>query len=158
MEKVFEDWKKGTTRADFKAEYPIHLNGVETLAGAARATAKRLNMSAKESEELAKRYKSYPRELSGAGVKPVPPVLFSVSKTSEDHTPEKYKNFVLPAFAAMKPPPKVRLVQFDAGVHSYTSSEPGLPLGLAPAVARLWNDAIMGGYYLDTGAERAVLK
>jgi hypothetical protein len=42
----------------------------------------------------------------------------------------------------------VRLVEFDSGTHFYAAPEPGLPVGLAPAVVKLWYDAIMQGYYL----------
>ena len=47
----------------------------------------------------------------------------------------------------MDPPPKVNFVPFGAGIHEFFKPEPGLPLGIAPAVAQLWYDAIMGGYY-----------
>ena len=147
MERVFEKWASGTTSPLFKAEYPIHLNGVESLAGAAQATAGRLKLGPQATNQLVRHFKSYTRELSGKGVKPVPPVLFSVTASSADHTVEKYQNIVLPMFAAMTPAPKVRFVPFRAGVHSYTRQEPGLPLGVAPAVAQLWYDAIMGGYF-----------
>ena len=52
-------------------------------------------------------------------------------------------------YAAMDPPPKVRLVEFKAGTHGYSNPEPDLPMGVMPAVAKLWYDAIMNGYYLD---------
>ncbi|MBI4481896.1 MAG: hypothetical protein HY652_03300 [Acidobacteria bacterium] len=39
--------------------------------------------------------------------------------------------------------------QFDAGVHGYTQPEPGLPMGVASAAAKLWYDAVMSGYYAD---------
>ena len=54
-------------------------------------------------------------------------------------------------FAAMKPAPTVRLVEFDSGTHFYAAPEPGLPVGLAPAVVKLWYDAIMQGYYMRDG-------
>ena len=149
MEEVHQDWERGTTLPQFKAEYPIHLNGVESLAGAAQATATRLNLSAGERNELVRQYKAYTRELAGAGIKPVPPVLLSISGTSRDHTLEKYNQIILPMFAAMKPAPKTHLVQFGAGVHGYERPEPGLPKGIAPAVFQLFYDALMGGYYED---------
>ena len=92
-------------------------------------------------------YKGYTRELTGEGVKPVPPVLLSISGTSRDHTLEKYNRIVLPMFAAMQPAPKTNLTQFGAGVHGYERPEPGLPKGIAPAVFQLFHDALMGGYY-----------
>ena len=147
MEQVLESYQRGTTGPRFKAEYPVHLNGVESLIAAARATAERLDLNAEETAELVRRYRSYPRELSGPGVKPVPPVLFSIAQKSMDHTYEGYTQIVLPMFTAMNPAPKVHLVPFEAGVHSYSRVEPDLPMGLAPAMVQLWHDAIMGGYY-----------
>ena len=147
MEEVLEDWEQGTRLPQFKAEYPIHLNGVESLAGAAQATAGRLNLSAGDRNDLVLQYKGYTRELTGEGVKPVPPVLLSISGTSRDHTLEKYNRIVLPMFAAMQPAPKTHLTQFGAGVHGYERPEPGLPKGIAPAVFQLFYDALMGGYY-----------
>ena len=147
MEQVLESYQRGTTGPRFKAEYPVHLNGVESLIAAARATAERLDLNSEETAELVRRYRGYPRELSGPGVKPVPPVLFSIAQKSKDHTYEGYTQIVLPMFTAMNPEPKVHLVPFEAGVHSYSRAEPDLPMGLAPAMVQLWHDAIMGGYY-----------
>ena len=147
MEQVLESYQRGTTGPRFKAEYPVHLNGVESLIAAARATAERLDLNSEETAELVRRYRGYPRELSGPGVKPVPPVLFSIAQKSKDHTYEGYTQIVLPMFTAMNPEPKVHLVPFEAGVHSYSRAEPELPMGLAPAMVQLWHDAIMGGYY-----------
>ncbi len=147
MEEVHENWEQGTRLPQFKAEYPIHLNGVESLAGAAQVTAGRLKLSPQERNKLVEQYKGYTRELSGPGVKPVPPLLLSISGTSRDHTLEKYNQIILPMFAAMKPPPKTYLTKFLAGVHGYERPEPGLPKGIAPAVFQLFYDALMGGYY-----------
>ena len=104
-------------------------------------------MNVQETADLVRRYHNYTRELKGQDVKPVPPVLFSIAQKSPDHTVEGYTNIVLPMFAAMDPAPKVRLVPFEAGYHGYSRAEPDLPMGLAPAAVRMWNDAIMGGYY-----------
>jgi len=147
MEQVLENYETTTARARFKAEYPVHLNGSESLIAAARATAEHLSLNEKETEDLVHRYRSYPRELSGKGVKPVPPILFSIAEKSKDHTFEGYTKIVLPMFAAMDPAPKVHLVPFEAGVHSYSRAEPDLPMGLAPAMVKMWHDAIMGGYF-----------
>ena len=97
--------------------------------------------------ELVRHYKGYTRELSGKGVRPFPPTILGAAHSSRDHSPEIYREVILPMFAAMDPPPKVSWVPFGAGVHSYSRAEPDLPLGIAPAVAQLWYDAIMGGYY-----------
>ncbi len=149
MEEVLEAWKRGTTSPQFKAEYMVHLNGVEALTEAAQATAQRLALGSEETEKLVGQYLGYARELWGQGVTPVPPVLFSISKYSKDHTFEGYSERVLPAFAAMEPTPKVTLTRFDAGYHGWSRAEPGLPMGLVPAVIKLWYEAIMEGYYLQ---------
>jgi len=149
MEEIYGDWEKGTTLPQFKAEYPIHLNGVESLAAAAQAVGTRLSLTAGERNDLVRQYKGYTRELAGEGVKPVPPVLLSISGTSRDHTLERYNRIILPMFAAMNPAPKTHLVQFGAGVHGYERPEPGLPKGIAPAVFQLFYDALMGGFYED---------
>ncbi len=148
MERVFENWQSTTYKPLFKAEYPIHLNGVEALAASAQATAGRLKMTPQETDDLVRHYKNYTRELSGEGVRPFPPAILGTAQTSRDHSPEIYQEVVLPMFAAMEPPPKVSWVRFGAGVHGWDDTpEPDLPLGLAPAVAQLWYAAIMGGYY-----------
>lgn len=149
MEQVLESYQRSTTSPRFKAEYPVHLNGVEALIAAARATAERLSLDTEETAEMISRYRSYPRELSGVDDKPVPPVLFSIAQKSKDHTYEGYTQIVLPMFDAMNRAPKVRLVLFEAGYHSYSRPEPDLPMGLAPAMVQLWHDAIMGGYYSE---------
>ncbi len=149
MERVFEEWQKDTYKPLFKAEYPIHLNGIEALAASAQATARRLNLSAAETNELVRQYKGYTRELSGEGVRPFPPAILGAAHSSRDHSPEVYREVILPMFAAMDPPPKVSWVHFGAGVHRYFRPEPDLPLGVAPAVTQLWYDAIMGGYYQE---------
>ena len=151
-----ERWERATHTPKFKAEYPIHLNGVESLAAAAQATASRLKLSAQETNQLVEQYKGYTRELSSPGGKPVPPLLLSISGTSRDHTLEKYNQIVLPMFADMKPPPKTHLTQFLAGFHGYETPEPGLPKGIAPAVFKLFYDALMGGYYEDYARRWAV--
>ena len=147
MERVFARWERDTYKPLFKAEYPIHLNGVEALAAAAQATARRLDLSAGETEELVRQYKGYTRELSGEGVSPFPPAILGTALSSRDHSPKIYQEVVLPMFAAMDPAPKVHLVRFGAGVHTFFASERDLPLGVAPAVAQLWYEAIMEGYY-----------
>lgn len=85
--------------------------------------------------------------MSGDGEKPVPPVLFTLTKNSHDHTPKVYEEIVLPAFRAMKPAPKTNLVKLGAGLHGYTTPEDELPMGVLPAVAQMWDDAIKAGYF-----------
>ena len=148
MEEVFEDWDKGKSKPQFKAEYIFTHSGIKQLTEAARVTAKRLNLSPEETEALVKRYVGYTRELTGPGIKPVPPILYNIAKDSRDHSPEVYQEVILPMCAAMNPAPKVRVVQYGAGVHSYMKREKDLPLGIGPAVIKVWHDAIMGRYFL----------
>jgi hypothetical protein len=149
MDRVFDRWEKGKTQPNFKAEGPIHFGSVHQLANAARATSIRLDLNRKQSEELVNQYINYSRELRGLDVKPVPPVIFGIAQASADHTLEKYRQVTLPMYAAMDPPPKVSVIQFNAGVHGYTSPGPNLPMGPFPSVAKLWRDAIMNGYFLE---------
>lgn len=155
MDEVMDAWKKASVEPYFKAEYIVHHNGVESLKAAANATAERLKLGPSERERLMSRYVDYTRELSGAGVKPVPTVLFTLTKNSHDHTPKVYEEIVLPAFRAMKPAPKVALVKLGAGLHGYTTPEDRLPMGVLPAVAKMWADAIQAGYFSGrTGGSR----
>ena len=85
--------------------------------------------------------------MSGPGAKPVPPFLFGISKNSRDHSPEVYKEVVVPMFKAMKPTPRVDVVHFESGVHCIWEPEADLPMGIAPAVIMSWDDAIKGGYF-----------
>ncbi len=147
MDKVFERWERGKAQPNFKAEGPVHFGSVHQLANAARATAKRLKLGQEETEALVRQYISYSRELQGANVKPVPPIIFGVAQASADHMYERYQQVTLPMFAAMDPPPKVRVIQFMAGTHGYSSPQPDLPMGTFPSVAKLWRDAILGGYF-----------
>ncbi len=147
VEDMFALWDKSKDSPNFKAEYPIHYGVTKSLTEAARVTAKRLNMTPQETEALVDRYIGYSRELSGPGVKPVPPLLLILAKHSRDHTLDVYQKWVVPMFEAMKPPAKVRLVQFNAGKHSYMAREKDLPMGLGPAAVKLWHDAMMNGYY-----------
>jgi hypothetical protein len=149
MEEVLEAWEKVKGRPQFKAEYIITHNIVPSLTKAAQVSARRLSMNAEETEALIKHYLGLCREITGPDAKPVPPFLFILAKNSRDHSPEAYQEIVLPMFAAMNPAPKVRVVHFGAGVHTYTKPEKGLPMGIAPAVAQFYFDAITGGYYLQ---------
>ena len=149
MEEVFEDWESEKHEPQFKAEYIITRNGVKQLREAAEVTAKRMSMNASDTEALVKRFISYTRELAGPGVKPVPPILYNIAKDSRDHSSDAYKEVILPMLSAMSPPPKVRVVEYGAGVHGYTKAEKDLPLGIAPAVTKVWYDAIVGGFFVS---------
>ena len=147
MEDVFAEWERRKHTPSIKAQHTIQFNAVEALEAGARATALRLGLSGAATEELVEHFRGYPRELGGPGVKPVPPLIYGLTRGSRDHTPERYRGVLLPALAAMQPPPKVRLVLFGAGVHGYMKAEPDLPRGIGPAVAKLWDTAITEGYY-----------
>jgi hypothetical protein len=148
MEEVFADWEKRKHLPCIKAQHFVQFAAFDALAEAARASAKRLAMNAEETEALVERFTGYPKELPSPGVKPVPPLLYGITKGSRDHTEHRYKNILLPMLARMDPPPKARVVPFQAGVHGYMRPEPDLPKGIGPAIATFWDDAITGGYYL----------
>jgi len=147
MDRVFASWERGKSAPNFKAEGPIHFGSVHQLANAARATAKRLELNNADTEALVHHYINYSRELRGAAVKPVPPILFGIAQSSADHMYERYQQVTLPMFAAMDPPPKTRVIQFLGGTHGYSSPQQDLPMGTFPSVAKLWRDAILGGYF-----------
>jgi hypothetical protein len=147
MEEVQERWDRSRTRPNFKAEYILHYGSVPALTESAHVVARRLELGEAARAELVARYVGYARELDGPAVKPVPPILLGVAKNSRDHRPEIYRDIVLPAFAGMRPAPKVRLVCFEAGSHAYERAEPDLPMGLVPAVTQLWDEAIREGFY-----------
>jgi hypothetical protein len=148
MEEILDAWEIARNRPQFKAEYMITHNIVGALAEAARAAAARLRMDTAEAETLVAHYLGYTRELKGPAAKPVPPFLFVISKDSRDHSPEVYREVIIPMFAAMQPAPRVALTRFGAGVHTYTKPEPGLPVGIAPAAAQLYVQAIQEGFFV----------
>jgi len=148
MEEVLDYWARTKSRPQFKAEYIITHNIRSSLEAAARAVATRLKMSPQETDALIAHYLGYPYPQTGPSAKPVPPVLFVIAKDSRDHSPEVYREVVLPMFAKLDPAPKVRLTRFGAGVHVYQKSEPELPLGIAPPVAEFYVDAIQQGYFV----------
>ena len=148
MEDVFDAWQKGVHLPQFKAEYPLHYANLATMTEAAKAAAKRLAMNEDETDALAAQYRGYCHELRGPDARRVPPILLSICKHSRDHTDEAYRDVVTPMFAAMDPAPKVNVVRLGIGTHGYGKPEEGLPMGLVPSVAKMWHDAIMGGYYV----------
>src|SRR5262245_24904297 len=148
MEEILDWWDQTKARPQFKAEYIITHNIRDSLEAAARAAAARLKMSDVDTAALVKHYLGFPYPQSGPGTKPVPPVLFCISKDSRDHSPDVYREVVLPMFAKLDLPPKVRLTQWGAGVHTYHKAEPGLPLGIAPPVVELCVRAIEEGYFV----------
>jgi hypothetical protein len=148
MEEIFDAWDTAKKRPQFKAEYMITHNIVGALEQAARVAAGRLKLSDEETEKLVAHYLGFTRPLTGPGQKPVPPFLFVISKDSRDHSPEVYREVIIPMFEAMTPAPRVHVTRFMAGVHTYTKPEPGLPVGIAPAAAQFYHDAITGGFFV----------
>jgi hypothetical protein len=148
IELAFERWETAKKRPNFKAEDFIHKNSISALGGAARVAAARLKLSERDSDALVQRYLGYTRELSGPGVKPVPNFI-SIHGINDDTVTLARCERALPLFASFNPAPKVRSVSLGAGVHSWGWTSEQLPQGIAPAVAKLWHDAIMNGYFTD---------
>jgi hypothetical protein len=148
MEDVFEAWERTKRLPQFKAEYLITYGCARQLGDGARATAERLGMSPAETDALVRRFESYGVPLSGPDARPLPPLLYAVAKGSRDHTVERYREVVLPTYAALDPAPRTSLTVFQAGVHGYEKPEEDLPAGVLPAVATLWDTAIANGFYL----------
>lgn len=147
MEEVHAEWEKGTTQPHFKAENILHFDNAAAIENAARATAERMRLDAEGTETLVERYLGYLRGVTGPDAKPVPPLILIITKNSRDHAEDIYREVYLPEYAKFDPPPKIRLYQFDAGIHGYSAPEEGLPMGVAPAGIKLWYDAIMSGFF-----------
>ena len=147
IELTFERWEKSKRRPNFKAEDFVHKNSVKALEAAARAAAARLQLSQKDTDALVQRYLGYTRELSGPGVKPVPPFL-SLHGINDDTVTLARCDRSLALFAHLNPTPKVRCVSIGAGVHTWSYTESELPHGIATPVAKLWHDAITNGFFL----------
>ncbi len=149
MEELFDKWESARRRPQFKAEYIVTHNIEQSLKEAAITSAERLGMTASETDRLVDRFIGYTRELSGEGVKPVPPFYFIITKDSRDHSPEVYDEVILPMFARMSPAPRTALTRLGAGVHTYTTPEPGLPEGVTPVAVSLFVDAVKQGFFHD---------
>ncbi len=147
MEEVLEAWDVAKARPQFKAEYMVTHNILGALREAATVSAARLGLDAAGRDALIARFTGYTRPTEGG--KRVPPFLFVISKDSRDHSPEVYAEVILPMFAAMSPAPRVAVTRMMAGVHTYTKPEPELPMGIAPAAARYYMDAIKGGFFIQ---------
>jgi hypothetical protein len=148
MEDILGFWDRNKKRAQFKCEYLITHNVINSLEEGARVTAQRLGLSVKDTEALVGHYIGLTRELVGKDVKRVPNVLFGITKDSRDHSPEVYEEAILPRWAAMNPAPLCTVTQFGAGIHNYMTAEEDLPLGVGPAVFTTWDEAIKGGYFI----------
>ncbi len=147
MEDVFDEWALSTRYPQFKAEYIVHYAAAPALEAAARVTSERMRLGTRATEEMIAHYIGLGRELSGPGAKPVPPLLLAITAFSRDHTAERYRDIVVPAYRTMRPAPKISVVQFGAGIHSYWLPEEGLPMGTLPAVVEMWDQSIAGGYF-----------
>ncbi|HEX2227558.1 MAG TPA: hypothetical protein VHM64_10470 [Candidatus Binatia bacterium] len=148
IEMTFERWETAKKRPNFKAEDFVHKNSLKALEAAARAAAARLRLSNLETDALVQRYWGYTRERSGRREKPVPPFL-SIHGIDDDTVTLKRCQRSLPLFAQLNPAPKVSAVSLGAGVHTWGWTDDKLPQGIVPAVAKLWYDAIMNGYFLE---------
>jgi hypothetical protein len=113
-------------------------------------TAKRLGLNKEETEALVKQFVGYTHEMSGPGVKPVPPYFQIITKASRFHEPKFYSETAMPMFAAMNPPAKTRVVQVNAGKHMYMEKEEEIfPEGMCHVACKLCFEAIMSGYFAD---------
>ncbi len=149
IEDILEGWATEKLRPQFKAEFVITHNVTASLKAAARAAARRLGLGRKETTALINRYLDYGRYRTGPAARPVPPVLFVNSCYSRDNSEEVFNEVVMPELRAMVPPVKTRLVMIDASSHLYMEPDgDDLPFGMAPVAARLFHDAIQGGYFL----------
>jgi hypothetical protein len=147
MEEIFDEWSRQLARPLFKCEYIITHAITESLTMAAQTTAERLGLDAAGTAALVERYIGYTHELRGPDVKPVPPILFGISRNSRDHSYEVYTEVIMPLFAEMDPAPRMALQHFQAGVHKLWTAEDELPLGIMPAVAKSWHDAVTKGFF-----------
>ena len=147
MEEVLEQWERERDLPQFKAEYIVTHDIRASLEAAARAAAARLGLDEAATHALVGRYLGYARPLEGPGAKPVPDVLFAIAKDSPDHSPEVYREVVVPRLVALSPAPRVSVTRFEAGTHFYERPEPGLPLGIVPGIAQLFADALANGFF-----------
>ena len=147
IEDVMAQWEAEKDLPQFKAEYIVTHNIVGSLEAAARTAARRLGLSTEDTAALVARYLGYAQPLRGPDAKKVPNVLFAIAKDSPDHSPEVYREVVMPQLAALDPAPQMTLTRFEAGTHFYEREEPGLPLGIVPGVAELFADALQQDFF-----------
>jgi len=149
MEEILDGWGEERLRPQFKAEFPVTHNVSGTLAAAARVAARRLKMGRAETRALVERYLDYGRYREGPGAQAVPPILFVNSRLSRDNSEEVFRAVVMPMLGALKPAPRVHLTMVDAGSHIYMEADgPKLPQGIAPVAAKLFDDAVRGGFFV----------
>jgi hypothetical protein len=149
MEEVLGEWAAARGRPQFKAEFVVTHNVVPSLTAAARAAARRLGLGRAETQALVERYRDFGRYRQGAGERPVPPQLFINSRYSRDNSEEVFREVVLPMLAELKPAPRTHLTMLDAGSHIYMEPDgPDLPRGIAPVAAKLFDQAVRGGFFV----------
>ena len=107
-----------------------------------------MRCSEADAEWLVAQFRGYPLPVPTPPARPVPPLLYGLTRGSRDHTPERYTRVVLPSYQELDPAPRVGLVRFQARVHGYEKPEDDLPRGVLPAVLSIWDTAIQRGYYL----------
>lgn len=148
MEEVFEAWDERKPFGGIKCQQPVHFGAVKILEDAARAISSHLGYGPSEEQALVEHYRDYVMPLQGDDASPLPPLLYAIAGNSRDHQPAKYREVYLPVLEALDRPPKVRFVEYANGAHVYWKPEEGLPQGIMPSVARLWDEAIRSGYYV----------
>ena len=149
MEEVHAWWDEEKCRPQFKAEYIITHNIQASLVAAGTVTAQRLGLSGAKAENLIATYKGLPHPLSVEKGKRVPNILFAIAKDSRDHSPEVYREVVVPLMTSIDPTPRVSVSKFDASTHFYFRAEKDLPLGIGPAVAEHFHAGMTNGYFLQ---------
>ena len=152
MEQIFEAWNNVKRFPQFKAENWYHNRTPSCLIEAANVAAAFQKLDREATAALVQEYLDYGVPLEGPNVKPVPPILHAINAFSRDHTPENYRT-IAEKYAALDRPPKFNVIEFGTGVHSYWRTEEGLPLGVCPAVVKIWHDAIMNGYFDAEGQQ-----
>lgn len=146
MEELFALWDASKRAPQFKAENWYHNRTVSCLTEAARVAAGHQRLNRDETAALVDEYLGYGLPMQGPGTKPVPPLLHGICAYSRDHRPEKYE-MMRAEYAKLSPAPKFDYIRLGTGIHSYWRAEDGLPLGVCPAVVKIWDEAIMNGWY-----------
>src|SRR5690606_29979882 len=142
MEELFALWDASKRAPQFKAENWYHNRTVSCLTEAARVAAAHQQLNREETAALVEEYLGYGVPMQGTGTKPVPPLLHGICAYSRDHRPEKY-DMMRAQYAKLSPAPKYEYIRLGTGIHSYWRAEDGLPLGVCPAVVKIWDEAIM---------------
>ena len=147
MEEVHAWWNEEKCRPQFKAEYIITHNIQASLTAAGKVTAERLRLSDEKAQELIATYQGLPHPLPAEKGKRVPNILFAIAKDSRDHSPEVYREVVIPLIKRIELPPRVSVSSFEASTHFYFRAEKDLPLGIGPAVAEHFHAGMISGYF-----------